>query len=66
MKSETQFRELTYRCKCGAEDVAKLFLNEPPPAVLNCHKCGAGRGKGVPEMLAQRQGMFPQVAAAIH
>lgn len=46
---------------CGAKDEVKRFedLNPTFPHVLNCWKCGAGRGLKIPQMLQERVGMFP-------
>jgi hypothetical protein len=55
----TTTTETTYVCtKCKAEDHDRSG-NAHPPVVLNCWNCGAGKGREVQEMLANRIGMFP-------
>lgn len=52
--------ETTYICsnpKCRAEDHDR---SNNPPVVLNCWKCGAGRGRDISTMLSEGVGMFPK------
>jgi hypothetical protein len=50
----------TYTCaKCKAEDHDRSPVGVAPPAVLNCWKCGAGRGLDPADMQARHIGMFP-------
>lgn len=56
-------RYVRYVCSnpsCGAEDQGKFYPEESIPPVINCWRCGAGRGMGVDDMIASRRGMFAQ------
>jgi len=49
--------ETTYLCtnpKCAAVDHDR---SNNPPMVLNCYKCGAGRGMDLSKMMANQVGM---------
>ena len=61
--AEGTWIEVHYRCanpRCKAEDTDKRLASDasPMPGVVNCWKCGAGRGMDPTDMMAQRKGMF--------
>lgn len=54
--------QTTYRCsndRCKAVDHDNSPSNSVPPIVLNCWRCGAGRGLSLQEMQTRQIGMFP-------
>ena len=56
--------ETTYVCgSCKAED-HDWGRCPPPPQMLNCWNCGAGRGLEPHDMILRHAGMFPVVPAA--
>lgn len=63
-KNSDDMKYVNYKCACGATDANKYFPSEVQMPVVNCHKCGAGRGMTINEQITNRAGMFPVRSAA--
>ena len=67
---DSKWVEITYICansKCKAVDHDKKHVDDMSPVipVINCWRCGAGRGMDQVDMIAQRRGMFAQAQAEV-